>query len=88
MHELEKRALIQQRNKHAWKGEFKELYNVDENGNDPEDEFGWNLNILKRTEFFSRFLYEDWFKAQAIGKKYSKQGSGGACRQSLWCIAD
>ncbi len=67
MHELEKRALIQQRNKHAWKGEFKEFYNVDQNGNDPKDEFGWNLNILKRTEFFSRFLYEDWFKAQAIG---------------------
>lgn len=67
MHDLEKKAILQQRNKHAWKAEFKQMYCTDDNGEDCEDEFGWNLSTLKKTEFFTRFLYEDWFKAKAIG---------------------
>ncbi len=63
MHDLEKKQIILQSNKHAWKAEFEQRYCQP----GQEDEFGWNLSTLKKAEFFSRFLYEDWFKAITLG---------------------
>jgi 1-acyl-sn-glycerol-3-phosphate acyltransferase len=63
MPDIEKKPIIQQSNKHAWKAEFEQRYCQP----GQKDEFGWNLDTLKKAEFFSRFLYEDWFKAITLG---------------------
>lgn len=60
MHELDTERIIR-RTKHSWKVDFNKMYA------DLPDEFGFNLDILKRTEFFCRFMYEDYFKAETIG---------------------
>lgn len=60
MHELETDKKIK-KGKFAWKAEFEKMYR------DKDDEFGFDLDIFFKAEFFSRFMYEDYFKVEAVG---------------------